>query len=724
MRRTEPPPLATWMLEHLVPADHGDALAGDLLEDFRAGRSDSWYWRQTLSACGVSWAEGLRVRIPLVLFALVWSMLAPAWKVFIDGIISAPVFDRIWPYLGPFSILVALPGWIVLHSIFLWAGILVYYVANTSLGKALRSRDIKRAFVLAPLVFTPIYGAFFLWADLYWYSFFANAKLATTLLGQISDLQSLADVLRLPFFIALLCALWNLVPQSARASQALLAESLQLDSSAQAASFNLTPRIRRRSVAFMVGTGLINAMIAAFILCQLPPSHAPTLQSILVRATLYVGIGALAGLVGTYLHWHSPASPFRTNPPLPFSLFALVCAAGWVWVPSMGMFRQQISGLTALVAGIAAFFLTIGLRQSTYFLFAPATQLVDAPAHENFELFAESLASPRAEASGYFIAISLFATFAALATHQNLIAAALLASSTFLLAWKRTFVSSSSPSNRYRRPALRLALVVIPAVLVTAWALLDGVAHRNRVEAAAALAAAEAALAHEDASEQAQPQSSATGTGGYESLILWPFPEKKPIVAPIPLQSSFLTPGTTKPLIIRFDGAYWYLQPPDRRPGPTAHQAHGTPFSAEIRSINDLPLVMDAHQPLGASIPIARCGKIEVEIESRDNRSGSIEMAVLLTDASAPGKPDLYLGQKTIPSSQPKPVAIDLASGTRPASAMKPAPVIETLEFTVPEAAKIRKFNEITVMLLSDRDIDSAHVGPKIGVRQFQLFPR
>jgi hypothetical protein len=55
---------------------------------------------------------------------------------------------------------------------------------------------------------------------------------------------------------------------------------------------------------------------------------------------------------------------------------------------------------------------------------------------------------------------------------------------------------------------------------------------------------------------------------------------------------------------------------------------------------------------------------------------------------------------------------------------MKPAPVIETLEFTVPEAAKIRKFNEITVMLLSDRDIDSAHVGPKIGVRQFQLFPR
>jgi hypothetical protein len=205
-------------------------------------------------------------------------------------------------------------------------------------------------------------------------------------------------------------------------------------------------------------------------------------------------------------------------------------------------------------------------------------------------------------------------------------------------------------------------------------------------------------------------------------LILWPFPEKKQFVPPIPAQLSFLAPGTTQPLIIRFDGPYWYLQPPDKHPGPTAHQAHGTPLSAGIRSINDLPLVMDAHQPLGASIPIARCGKIAVEIENRDDRFGSLSMAVLLTDASAHGMPDFYLGQKTIPSSQPEPDAVDLASMTRPSSAVKPASVIETLEFPIPPEAKIRKFNEITVMVLSDGD--RALVGPKIAVRQFQLFPR
>ncbi len=716
MRQTDPPPLAAWMLEHCIPADHADALAGDLLEDFCAGRSDSWYWRQTLSACAVSWAEGLRVRMPLVLFALLWCMLAPAWKGFVDGIENTPGLDRIWPFLGPLWVIVALAGWIVLHSIFLWAGILVYYSANTSLGRVFRPKRLTRALLLAPLVFAPIYGALFLWADLYWYSFFAHAKLATTPLGQIADLQMLANLMRLPFFIALLCAIWNLVPLGTPASQSLVAGLPRIGDSAEAEYLTLAPQMLRPFIAFMVGAGLINAMIASFILCRLPAAHDPTLQSVLIRAILFVGVGAFGGILGTYLYWHNPASPFRTNAPLPFPLFALVCTAGWVWVPSMAMFSEQLSGATALVAGIGAFFLAIGLRQTTFSALAPATELDPLPPHKDFELFAESLYEPRGEAYGYVIAISLFAACMALAAHRNLIGAALLALSAFLFAWKRTFVSSVKPLHGYRRSAMRLGLLVAPAVLVTAWALLDGVAHRNQVESLAVLAADHAVPANADSAKEALPDSTSKGTGGYESLILWPFPEKKPIVAPIPLQSSFLSPGTTQPLVIRFDGPYWYLQPPATRPGPTAHQAHGTPLSAGIRSINDLPLVMDAHQPLGAAIPIARCGKIQVEIENRDDRSGSVSMAVLLTDASARGKPDLYLGQKEIPSAQREPNAIDLATGTRPAS------VDETLEFSIPSSAKIRTFNEITVMLLSDGD--RALVGPKIAVREFQLFPR
>ena len=661
MTRTDPPSVAVWVLERCVPGDHADALARDLRDGIRSGRSNSWCWRQTLSACAITGVDALRRRLPPLLFALLWCILAPAWKIFIDGIEVVSQSDRITQRLGPFWIFPALVGWVVLHSIFLWAGILVYFLANRIRKRPPRGVKIFRAFVVAPVVFTPLYGATFLWISLYWYSFFADAKLATTPLGQIADFQLLADVMRLPFFLALVLALWNLVPQSAHKPRTLLAASPTLGSSAQPASLQLAPNTLPRFLVLMVGAGLVNAMIAAFILCRLPASHAPSLEPLLTRAIVYVAIGTLAGIFGTFLYWVSPLNPFRTDPPLSFSLFALVCAAGWVWVPAMAIFSDQRSGATALVAGIGAFFLAIGLRQSTSPLFPPTPNTISRIFHREFALFADPFIQPRWEAHGYIIAFSLFAAFAALVIHQNFIAAVLLALSTSLFAWKRTFVSSFDRNRPYRRSVLRLALVAVPAVLVTLWALLDGVAHRNQLEGVADLAASNAPAAQDDSSQQSQPHSSARGTGGYESLILWPFPEKKPIIPPVPAQLSFLSPGTTQPLIIRFDGPYWYLQPPDKRPGPYAHQAHGTPFGAEIRSTNDLPLAMDAHQPLGASIPVARCREIEVEFENRDNRPGSIAMAVLLSDSSVPGKSDLYLGQQPISPAETESKSIDFS---------------------------------------------------------------
>jgi hypothetical protein len=51
------------MLEHLAPAARDEALGGDLLEEFRRGRSEGWYWWQVLSACGLGWLLSLRARI-------------------------------------------------------------------------------------------------------------------------------------------------------------------------------------------------------------------------------------------------------------------------------------------------------------------------------------------------------------------------------------------------------------------------------------------------------------------------------------------------------------------------------------------------------------------------------------------------------------------------------------------------------------------------------------
>ena len=118
--RTGPPLIARWMLEHLTSGDRDEALAGDLLEVFQSGRTNGWYWRQAMEACGVSWFESLRVRTPLLVFVLLWSMAAPAWNTVCLTLESDSIQNRFCSIFGPIWILPALIAWTILHSIFLW----------------------------------------------------------------------------------------------------------------------------------------------------------------------------------------------------------------------------------------------------------------------------------------------------------------------------------------------------------------------------------------------------------------------------------------------------------------------------------------------------------------------------------------------------------------------------------------------------------------------------
>jgi hypothetical protein len=193
-------------------------------------------------------------------------------------------------------------------------------------------------------------------------------------------------------------------------------------------------------------------------------------------------------------------------------------------------------------------------------------------------------------------------------------------------------------------------------------------------------------------------------------VILWPYPEQKKVVPPIITDDSTLALRTNKPLIFRFNGPYWFLQPPSKQPGSEAHVAQGTPVSVHIESNNALALVMYAHQKLARAIPTARCRAIEIEIENNDNSEGLISLGVLLTDESSSPKRTLYLGQETIPSTEPGHFLV------------KTAPSYETLRFAVPPNADLRKFDKLTVMFLPD--IEHTFVAPKIAIQQFELFPR
>jgi hypothetical protein len=152
------------------------------------------------------------------------------------------------------------------------------------------------------------------------------------------------------------------------------------------------------------------------------------------------------------------------------------------------------------------------------------------------------------------------------------------------------------------------------------------------------------------------------------------------------------------------------VQPPNKLPGPNAHQAHGTPLEFDIRSSNSLPVTMQAHQDLFGSIPVARCREIDVEIENRDNLAGRVSLALLLTTGSSTRGRTIVVGQQVIATTQPENFAF------------KAAPVRETLRFAVPSSLPAERFGGFTVLLLPD--IEHTFVAPRIAVEQFEIFPR
>jgi hypothetical protein len=631
---------------------------------------------------------------------LLWSLLAPAWAAIIDRLQNR---DIAWP--------ASVAAWVALNLVFIWTGMLVFAALHRQFPHSFAAKKLKTAFVLAAGVFLPVYFATFVLSNLFaWPGLAVPPPHGMSPLSEIADFRIWANALRIPYFLTFLWSMWSVAPLMAVAPMAVV----EWNSGRTAVPCSITgnPVLRdsytvKRMLLFMLGTGLLNASIAGILLCRLPEAHHPSLQSVLVRATVYVVIGAVAGIVGTYLYWHNPASSFRADPPLPFSLFALVCAAGWIWVPAMLLFSEQASPLSAGVAVIAAFFLAGEIRRITLQVLSPSPEPGPFLPADDRPLFAETLYRAPAQPEGYLIALCLYAAGWAIAGHSNMTAAALLALAACLFKLRTTFLPARDfqPDREYRRAALRLACLALPAVLVTFWALLDGVAYRNGLLAVSAAEAASAQSTGNHAQSKNDDKSSTHLGNGYESVILWPYSPKKQVVAPVQ-PSPLLAPGTTRPLVIRFNGEYWYLQPPDVSPGPKAHHAIGTPLDLHIASSNSFPLMMQAHQYLRSPIRVARCREIRVEIEDREVDPGSIFLAGWLKNSSAAGAAAVYLGQQPI-------------AGMSAASA---SPATETLVFAVPASAKIRTFDEISLVMLPD----SGHerVGPRVAIRQFELVPR
>ncbi len=441
-------------------------------------------------------------------------------------------------------------------------------------------------------------------------------------------------------------------------------------------------------------------MIAS-LACQLPTAHTLSWATIFSLSIKYIAITALAGAIGTSIPWFF----LRVKPSFGLSFLSKTVAVGWIFFPCIALFYRQQSPGMFFVLSLATVALAFSLRR----LFPPiakSDQTAPPPGYASDlpNLYGLPIADFRPMRALVIAMCSQTAFILAVAGYL-LFAGAMLSTSLAMLVWRWTALSRTA-FDRTAAVTLsdrsRSILLCASAIFFTVLALIPWVPGKpnNRNTPA-----------HKPALITHESKDTDTPGSDYVGIILWPPPVKKTeIVPPRPQSASFEVGRAAKPIVIPFDGQYWYFKAPSKRPGPRAHVAHGRATYVNVRSTDSAPLLMEAYQNLGTSIDLACCSEIDVAITNADTRPGTIAVGVRLSDSTSFGEPSQDLGYRTIVSS-----SATLIPFNRP-------PVDEVLRFPIPRPTMIHRFDEITIEFLSARE--RSRGGAKVSIQTFTLIPR
>ena len=712
MNPPRPPALAAWILQHLTPrGDFGHeagALAGDLLEEYKCGRSAAWFWRQALAAVAIAWYRRFRASRAAVAFAALWSMLAPAWVMLVGRIVSQTLDStHIASIAWPWSSLFPLAESIALNLAFVWAGVLVFRSSQLARDRKFDSRMLWRSLLLTLTVFNVAYIAGFGVMTLVAHPSSSADPRTVSALSEVTDIRLWAVVVRIQFFLTLLAALRTTAATTTRVLQRAGAFSAAPSPSAESGSVERPDSTEVFSTRLVI-SGTIGAVIVECLLCCLPLDRVVSSIGLVPAAFLYlieaIAAGALAsvvvGMPAAFRSWGR------------FASVALALGPAWVWIAPAFILGSRNSAWSLPLTGTAAAALALGLHRLSSNSSALQLDNGESLADLRGELFAATLQQPRRDWHAVPIAVCLYGAFIALQADALLLSCAFAAGSAYIFAsqWANAR-PAYPPLKRDRGSAMRrLVGAALPALLITMIAMLAAIRSNRDGGDGDVAGASHHAPGEESAAKSRAADARGNGFDGYESVILWPDPPKKEILAPISLFNPPAPDFMKRRQIIRFDGSYWYFQAPASQPGAHSHIARGDPLKVNIHASNFRPITMEADQPLALPVRIAHCGAIEVRIANRDNQPGTISIGVILTDKAAPHRPTANLGARPIPSTLPGEFHI------------KFSPVEETLRFQIPDHARIRQFDEITFIV--NQASDRSPSGARIAIEELQLLPR
>jgi len=447
-----------------------------------------------------------------------------------------------------------------------------------------------------------------------------------------------------------------------------------------------------------LATGLLTAGALAYALCgllsreHLPLAHPSLLWGIaLLRAFIVLALTAAAGALDVWLVWHVLSAKPMLRPAL-LSRHALV---GWVFLPALVLLEREQSLWLLPVGALAAMALAASLRGVF-----PRTQAApnDATSHREMQALYGLPQETTRTAPNFFIAACAQTSLLLACAGALTLAGVVLMAGVAALVWSWNPPATIPWAIPRRRS---LAGMLILALLVTMLAQLPW------IDARLSLVSGESLRTRSKTPALANKYDT-----NYVGIVLWPPPPKKhaEIHAPVPHSSALRAGALAQPLVIPFDGAYWYFQAPRNGPGAQAHVAHGKPTDAGInpRSTNESALLMEAHQTLVSAIDPACCREIDVTLTNADRLSGRINLGVRLSDSTAKKQAQLLVGVKEIPSSDAGPTPTN-----RP-------PVQEVLRFPMAQSRGLRRFDRITVFFLREH----WSRGAKVAILSFALIPR
>jgi hypothetical protein len=450
----------------------------------------------------------------------------------------------------------------------------------------------------------------------------------------------------------------------------------------------------------LVVTGCLSAAMIASLACRLPKAQTLSWTTIFSLSVKYIVLVAVGGAIGTSIPWFF----LRVKPPFGLAFLSKTVVVGWIFFPCIFLFYRRQSPWMFPALTLATVAVTFSLRRLFPVSAEPdQRKLSDWYTSDLPSLYGLPIANFR-PVRAFFIAICAQAALILAIADRPMLAGIFLSICLSLLVWRWSALDSSA--IKQFAGSRQSILLCAFAICFTVLALIPWIAGKsygsNQVPHRPALVTHEA------------PQSAVPGSD-YVGIILWPPPVKKTeIVPPRPHSTSFTIGKPFQPVVIPFDGQYWYFKAPSKRPGPRAHVAHGKAMYVNVRSTNSAPLLMEAYQNLGTAIDLGCCSEIDVAITNADVRPGTIALGVRLGDSDSLGNPSMDLGERTIESSKAGQIPLN-----RP-------PVDEVLRFPIPLSigtpTTIHRFDEITIVFLSSAE--RARTGAKVSIQSFTLIPR